>query len=742
VPTQGPLLVDWSSAAAWVEALEPDTIMKMVTGSVGRGVFLAAVLALHFFTRLHGHLTTPLQERHYYPTSYLVSLSLITGNGFSYLLPRSVAASTALTSAIKATHPEGDPDGPLLDFISGTGREELSGPELAAYLASGAHPVAAPEWETSRVLDIYLTAALWKLLGIRWFVYFAFYALVSTLACLCVFLVARGVSGSYWCGLAGAIGFMASPLENYATIWSPRDTCPLWFAALAFVVLLRGTRSRPSQIIMGASSFAAGVASLVGLGWRPDALLIAFFMLVGLIGLLAAQGQPTGRVTMAVLCFVSGCLVVRLTISCLGPARNRQGAVVFHVAWYGEDPRSNLLGTENAFQVARDDMLTVYQSNYFGRQRGGLAYDSVPNLNPTDTSHFRRCLTMYVEMARYNAFSWWTQIPGFLLRASGADRPAILGSDVEGRRFLEQRPGWLQPLYRGVLDHYGAAIPFLFLIGLIVGLARNESRVPVLLLSLYFVYYAVALLLVLPESKHFSPLLFPLHVLSALGLWSALRSAYHWREWQGARRKWRPYWKPAWFGVLLLAWGLIAAGAYVVSWQQRRRFVDSIRLAAASGADAADSLKGKRLFSVRAAGDSPLPPVGYLLKVRGGSTPLDLFCQYVRAGSAHDPPLAYYTRHQLQPNREQFFFVNLVGGTQLGDDRPYAYMVTVRGGAQIVSSTRVNLSSWSLGLPLSFVFNDNDDHAGSSFVGRERPVTEFFIPSPEMEEFFRRRHQS
>jgi hypothetical protein len=98
---------------------------------------------------------------------------------------------------------------------------------------------------TSRVLDLHVAAWLWRLFGISWPTLFAFYALVSTIANLCVFLIARRLGGSFWAGAIASLGFLASPLERYAATWSFRDTSPLWFAAVGYCLLLQLYRPSP-----------------------------------------------------------------------------------------------------------------------------------------------------------------------------------------------------------------------------------------------------------------------------------------------------------------------------------------------------------------------------------------------------------------------------------------------------------------------------------------------------------------
>jgi hypothetical protein len=698
-------------------------------------LLLAAILGLHLVTRLEVHEATPLSARLFFPTSYLFSLSLISGQGFNYLLPKEAGSSTTLRAVFAQAREAGGPAERVMSFISASGPARLSGREFADYLAQGAHPVPVRTWERTRTLDIYLTALLWKLFGISWDVYFAFYALVSATACFAIFSIARRLSGSYWCGVIGAVGFLASPLENYATVWSPRDTNPLWFAAFAFAVLLRFAEPSPSRVKTYLGWAAVGFVSLLGLGWRPDAQLLPPFVLAGLLALLAVGRHPKGRLLAATGCFLAGCLAVRLVVGALGPGGYSQSGTVFHTAWYGEHARSDLLWTENAFQVVQSDYLTLHQSNYFHRRRNRVADDVPPNRITSDPAHFRRCRDMYVEMARYNAYTWWARFPGFLREVAHVDRPTALQGQVgEAERFLAGRPGWLRPAHQ-VFDRYGAVLPALFVLGATAGLLRRESVVGATLLAAYFVYYAAALFLVLPLPKHFLQLLLPLHVLAAVGVWFAIRSITL-RPALGEVKAWARRTLP-WAGVAVavlgVCWALVAMGAHGVSREQRSRFVASIRGAAANGAPAPETLKGRKLFTVSTEADAPSVPVGYLLRVRGAPRPVELVLAHVRERTSKSDELSYYTRHRLEPDREQYFFFNVVSGTGIGDDRPYTAIVRVRGRAEILSATRVDLSQWSLGLPLSFVFDENDERVGSPFIAPILPTEETYASRAEIE---------
>ena len=253
-----------------------------------------------------------------------------------------------------------------------------------------------------------------------------------------------------------------------------------------------------------------------------------------------------------------------------------------------------------------------------------------------------------------------------------------------------------------------------------------RSRVVAAVATAYFACCAAAVLLVLPESKHMTPLLLPVHVLGALGVWSLARAG----GWllSGADRRstvFRELRVPAAAGAAVaLAWGGLGLPAHAVSRQQRARFVDAIRAVPGSGREAP---LGGKLFSTRVDGGSTAPPTGYILRVRA-SYPAHLLLVHVRA-STPERFLAYYTRHPVEPGEDRCFFFNVVAGRDVGETRAYTAYVRVVGAAEFVSIRTLDLSRWPLGLPLSFVFDAEDTREGGTRVGRYGAATEG-LPTP------------
>lgn len=726
----------------------------MRRASLAGGALVVLVLALHVHTRVWTHGATPPDQKHFWPSSYLVSLSILTGNGFAYLLPADANTGISILTLVEQLRARPDAVGPVMDFLSGDSRQQLSERELADYVASGAKAVPidleggglmGSRWETTRILDIRIAALVWRVFGVRWSALFAFYALVSAAAGLCVFLIVRQLTRSYWGGLVGCLGFLASPLERVAGAWSIRDANPLWFTVLAFYLLFRlGGGVAGSERRSWLGWFVVGAGSLLGLGWRSDAQLLPPFVLLSMLVLLAARRAGLRRLALAAALFVAGAFSMRAAIDVLGPgARGQGGSIVFEIAWYGEHIRSDILGTENAFQVKQDDYLTMYQANYFRQQRTG---EELRNRALYEPRFLEAVRAMYLELARYNAHSWWRTFPAFLWRHAHVDRALIPGPSAGGLAVEDSGPGlmgrwgWSRWLYAATLKRYVSWLPGLFALGFALSLLHPESRLPVLLIGGYFVYYSAALLMVLPESKHWPPLLFPLHVVAATGLCWALRSPRWWRSGPAGGWKRAVMWCAAVFAAVAAVWACAGLVGHALSKAERRRITGSVLAAAATSREEVEIPPPGKLFTVTTAGEAADARVGYLLKVRGAQRPVDLYCVHMRdptpAGSA---PLYYYTRHRVEPNRDQLLFVNLVTGSRIADDRPYTLHVRVRGRAQLLSARRVDLSQWSLGLPLSLVFTEGDNAAGGSLMPDfdRVPVTDEFVTRQDAEAFVR-----
>lgn len=151
--------------------------------------------------------------------------------------------------------------------------------------------IPPPALASTRILELRLAALLWLVFGTRWDVSFAFYAGLSTLAAGLVFLFARNLSGRLAAFLALLI-FLASPLDTKWATTSMHDVYPAWFDILALAALFWLTPTHWSWRRRLAGCSLAGALSMMGYGWRTDALLMPALALVALLARGASARLP------------------------------------------------------------------------------------------------------------------------------------------------------------------------------------------------------------------------------------------------------------------------------------------------------------------------------------------------------------------------------------------------------------------------------------------------------------------
>src|SRR5262249_19618151 len=156
------------------------------------------LLAAHFGTRYHAHRTIPLTDRTFNPYVYRVSLALLAGHGFRTYGVSDCPESAAVAQFLTLQRPRLSA-AEFATFLAGPAGRPLAPPFTALAmpmpLRVGDEAILGEPHYTTRVLDIYTTALLWKVFGIGWTPLFVFYALVSTGACLAVFAVGRRLGG-------------------------------------------------------------------------------------------------------------------------------------------------------------------------------------------------------------------------------------------------------------------------------------------------------------------------------------------------------------------------------------------------------------------------------------------------------------------------------------------------------------------------------------------------------------------
>jgi hypothetical protein len=683
---------------------------RLKPGTIVRVSLLVALLGAHLALRLHHTLSVPIAAgaRHDYSRTYAYALSLVLGRGFNDL---PVAGTPAAA--------------PVREFLFLT-RDHLTRDELAAYATSLGRAEPDPHFglygplATTRVLDMRLTAALWKLFGVRWQAPYVAAAVASTFCCLLVFLTARRVGGGFWPGFAAAAVFFASPLERFLGAWSVRDGSPLWFAACAFCLLACCFDRTASARRRAAGALALGGVTMLGTGWRMDALVLVPFAAAAMTVTLAVRFRGVRAVAAGAALFAVGALTAWGTVYALGPKTRQATGTGFHMAYYGDHVRANLLGVENSSQVAWCDLQTLIEARRFDRAHGA----GEPLLYLSDR-YGAVCRTMYFGLVRYNVHHWvasfpriwWEAVrgyPGDVLNWQGytSHKEGILARGMPGEVALLDRPPFEA--------RFPYLAPALTLLGAFAGVVFGANRLAAAALALFTVYFAAVTFAVLPMQKHVAMMLVPTAVLAGTGIAGAPRllSPARWRALRQALTARRCLGFAAAALAVAAAWGGAFAASRHVSLAERRGYVDSLLRLAESGEDAPETLHGPRVFRTGILyGETP-DDVGYLLKVRAGDGGGAVACTIRRVAFDGYRPKLDRTRHELAPGRDQYFFVSCLQGGRLGDVRSYNCTAEVSGDARFVSSRRVDLSGWDK-LAVSTVFVPGADSAGSpALTGR------------------------
>jgi hypothetical protein len=695
----------------------------MTGASAARAAFKAAalllVLAVHLATRLHAASLTPLVGRNFYPRDYEVALSLLAGRGFGGL----------------EVWDDARPEARRIRRFLRQLRDDVDEKAWRSFV-SGARAGEPPTLATSRVLEMRVAAGLWRWFGIRWSVLFAFYCLLSTVVAFLVFLIARRLGGGFAAGLLAMLLLAASPFETLWATAAIRDVSPFWFDTVAFAALVLLVPLGRSPAARAGCAFVAGAASTLGIGWRTDGWMVPPLALGALLALLRSERRGGREAALAVIAFVAGVLLFGTARSLAGPSRPLSPQIGFHIAYYGNYDRSNMLGLENSFQVLRNDLYTYQQAAYYA-----LVTRGVPDLTYWVGEYGSVCRDLYLRTLRHNAFDWLWGFPGFFMPAlAGLGSPgALQGIDAE---LLEpSRPAWLRPAYRYLLDPLTRSLPVLFLLGALTLLVAGSRRAEAALLIGFAVIYTAAVLLVLPESKHFGPMLLPLCTVAGAGVWRAA-----WLASSSGRRleavrlvrervltRSLAMKAAAVGGALVVLVALVAA----MSFLERRGYVREIERLAERGVLAPETILRAGLFSFTIPAGQQPDPRGFLLTIRTGPAPGMLVCWHRRGVGSEPTQRLYLTRHPLAPSRtQQFFVIGLQGGFQ-ADPRTYRCTVTVPAGATIVESRQLDLSAWRRPI-YATLFGSADWWPGSPRLPSGVQSTEGFgFPPPGMDELKR-----
>ena len=275
---------------------------------------------------------------------------------------------------------------------------------------------------------------------------------------------------------------------------------------------------------------ALGVLTTLGIGWRPDALMLAPFLAAGLMIRLIASRAEWRHLLAAASCFLLGAFSVCAAITALGAAEAQTANIGFHMAFYSDFRRSQLLGIENSFQVLFDDMQTLDDARQIYRADHP---DSEP-LQYLTPEYCDICRRMFFEQLNYNLYRWVSRFPKFYFQSlAGLDRDSVIG-EPGSRRIRSGLQSPLRQTFR-LGDRLGYAMPFLFLLGVLATTMRWPTKVAGNVAGIFSVYYTGIMFLVLPDQKHIGVLLVPLYAFAGAGIWGITRLFVR-STWRGESR--------------------------------------------------------------------------------------------------------------------------------------------------------------------------------------------------------------
>jgi hypothetical protein len=146
----------------------------------------------------------PLHQQFSHPFVYRVSLSVLAGQGFKTFTLSSCPESRPVAEFLGLQRQRLGPE-EFRAFLSCPDVRPLAHPytDLASPfpVLSGDEHVLSQSHYTTRVLDIYAAALIWRLCGISWAPLALFYVLISTGTCFCAFAIARKLGGGFGPGL-------------------------------------------------------------------------------------------------------------------------------------------------------------------------------------------------------------------------------------------------------------------------------------------------------------------------------------------------------------------------------------------------------------------------------------------------------------------------------------------------------------------------------------------------------------
>ena len=462
-------------------------------------VLLLLILSITLSLRIYFNVKHPIEKRHNYPNHYLNAVSYAVG-GLDYNKLKLNPNSYMLSGIDHDTH--GVSKVKELDDFLNSRVNTLDIQSIGMYIKGEAQIFELLSDNSFGTFDQFVAAYTWKIFGVSWKNLFYFYSFLSTLAGFGLFLVGRQVTQSYWGGLAVLSVYACATPELYGSVWSIRDTSPVWFFSFAITFFFIYVGNYSKSILNYLSYYLLGLLTLVGIGWRSDALLffpiITMFLIIKLSRDYTLQKSTLRSTIMYFMLFIFGSYSIMSLDSKLRAPSAPLG--VMHIALYGESIRSTIGKYENNFQNQFNDYETLEQVKYYQKHN----YPNEKTLELMQGKYGQYCLELYIISLKHNIYQWVKSYPKYFYTHFLLNDTTLSNSNS------------FQQIQNPIIHSLWKLAVYIAIVGSILLLVLGVYSCTISFFIIFSFYYSIVYWSVLPLTKHIMVMSIPISVLSGI----------------------------------------------------------------------------------------------------------------------------------------------------------------------------------------------------------------------------------
>lgn len=674
-------------------------------------LIVISILIFHFVVRYGIETNYPLQKRHFYSRDYSPALALLDGHGLKGI-------------SIDPTIQE---HRPINDYLN-LKKSELEAEELNVFFSSAIEYRPLNVYEGGRSFELLVAAGIWKLFGVSWHSIFVFYIGLSTLACLSIFFLALQLTQSFGCAVLGAVFFSLIPSEMAHMVWSIRDINPTWFLIFSVTFCFCAVGKYRTRWGNALSYFSLGVISLLGLGWRPDAMIIPIIVFMGLLIVLFRKKRKRMHIMGALILFFVGAGLVNYTLNKIANQPETSKLTVFHVSVYADSIRSNVGKYENHFQMIRDD-ITVKRNADRWAARDDIGYVE-------SSLYGKTCLKMFLAETQYNIFNWVNFFPILWGKTVWEHVGLSYGNLHRGAWNYNAFPEFVHKTGFIIEKIISLTAVYVFL-GLLAAWVYTPFFKESCLLLLFSFYYALIYWVMLPEIKHITPLALPSAIFFALCCLLIKNLCSH-KGGFTLKKHFQSNWKVAVSIILLLisSYFVVREFARIYSTSERDKYLAEIHKRAAISQSHNEIIKEPEKAVISFPAKTLLSDKGYVLQIKNHRKEPGLIEYWELRGDPHKSiPGAISAKHTFMlPSRieKMYFYTTCTQFStvrQIIDPRPLHIVVRIPSGTEFISAKSLDLDGWHI-LPYTTLFYDGQKSSGAATIELDALATQL-IPPPE-----------